>query len=114
LPGHNRKANAKRRVCRKGKAASAITTDDDASASSHDAAGSTTKLQAWSVFLKHRDVEYSVEEDQPGLWRWTIFPKIENGPKIVGEFRTREVAVAACIEEINNSIARVRLRTQRP
>jgi hypothetical protein len=66
--------------------------------------------------LKHRDVEYGVEEDQPGRWRWTIFPKIENGPRIVGEakFRTRERAVAACIEEINNSIARVRLRTQKP
>ena len=66
--------------------------------------------------LKHRDVDYVVEEDRPGIWRWIIFPKIENGPKVVGEakFRTREAAVAACIEEINNGIERVRLRAQRP
>ena len=66
--------------------------------------------------LEHRDVDYVVEEDRPGIWRWIIFPKIENGPKVVGEakFRTREAAVAACIEEINNGIERVRLRAQRP
>ena len=66
--------------------------------------------------LKHRDVDYVVEEDRPGIWRWIIFPKIENGPKVVGDakFRTREAAVAACIEEINNGIERVRLRAQRP
>jgi len=65
---------------------------------------------------KHRDVDYGVEEELPGIWRWIIYPKIENGAKVVGEpeFRTREAAVAACIEEINNSIERVRLRTQRP
>ena len=66
--------------------------------------------------MKHRDVDYGVEEDQPGRWRWIIYPKIENGPKVVGEakFRTREAAVAACIEQINNSIERVRLRAQKP
>ena len=66
--------------------------------------------------MKHRDVDYGVEEDQPGRWRWIIIPKIENGPKVVGEakFRTREAAVAACIEQINNSIERVRLRAQKP
>jgi hypothetical protein len=30
--------------------------------------------------LKHRDIEYGVEEDRPGLWRWIIYPKIEAGP----------------------------------
>jgi hypothetical protein len=65
--------------------------------------------------MKHREVDYSVEEDLPGLWRWIIYPKIEAGPKIVGDakFRSREAAVAACIEEINNGIERVRLRKRR-
>ena len=60
--------------------------------------------------MKHRNIDYGVEEDQPGLWRWIIYPKIEAGPKVVGEakHRTRERAVEACIEEINNGLERSR------
>jgi hypothetical protein len=59
--------------------------------------------------MKHRDVEYGVEEDRPGVWRWIIYPKIEVGPKIVGEakFDQREAAVSACIAEINNGLDRI-------
>jgi hypothetical protein len=59
--------------------------------------------------MKHRTVDYDVQEVQPGLWRWNIFPgnRIVRGPS---EFRTRERAVAACLAEINNGIE----RTQRP
>jgi hypothetical protein len=62
--------------------------------------------------MKHRGIDFGVEEDQPGLWRWIIYPKIEAGPKVIGEarFRSREAAVAAAIEDINNGLERIRLR----
>jgi hypothetical protein len=31
--------------------------------------------------MKHRDVDYGVEEDVPGQWRWIIYPKIEHGQR---------------------------------
>jgi hypothetical protein len=60
-------------------------------------------------------VNYGVEEDQPGIWRWIIYPKIEFGSKVVGEakYLTRERAVACAIEEINNGFERSRKRAQR-
>jgi hypothetical protein len=60
--------------------------------------------------VKHRNIDYGVEEDQPGLWRWIIYPKIEAGPKVIGEakHRTREAAVESAIEEINNGLERSR------
>ena len=62
--------------------------------------------------MKHRTVDYDVQEGQPGLWRWNIHPP---GKTILGplKFRTREMAVAACIEEINNGIERTRRRAAR-
>jgi hypothetical protein len=59
--------------------------------------------------MKHRTVDYGVEEVEPGRWRWIIRPPgrtIQGPPK----FRTREQAVAACMEEINNGIERTRRR----
>jgi hypothetical protein len=60
--------------------------------------------------VKHRGVDFDVEEDQPGLWRWKIYPKIEAGPKVIGEakYRSREAAVASCIDEINSGLERTR------
>jgi hypothetical protein len=57
--------------------------------------GNTGKQQS---NVKHRDIDYAVEEDRPGIWRWMIYPKIEAGRKVVSEpkYRTREAAVAAC------------------
>ena len=51
--------------------------------------------------MLHKGIEYDVQEDVPGLWRWIIHQKME--PDVIGEpkFRRREAAVAACIEEIN-------------
>jgi hypothetical protein len=53
--------------------------------------------------VKHRGVDFEVEEFPPSWWSWKIHPKIEAGPKAVGnmKFQTREAAVAACIVEIN-------------
>jgi hypothetical protein len=46
--------------------------------------------------MKHRTVDYDVQEVQPGRWRWNIYPG--NG-KVQGpvKFRTRELAVEACM-----------------
>jgi len=46
--------------------------------------------------MKHRTVDYDVQEVQPGLWRWNIYPegRTVQGPP---HFRTREKAVAAYI-----------------
>jgi hypothetical protein len=53
--------------------------------------------------MKHRGVNFEVEELPPSWWSWKIYPKNEAGPKVVGnmKFQTREAAVDACIVEIN-------------
>jgi hypothetical protein len=60
-------------------------------------------------FVKHRTVDYDVQEVEPGLWRWNILPgnRMVQGPP---HFRTRERAVAACHAEINDGIERTRRR----
>ena len=60
--------------------------------------------------MKHRGVEYGVEEDRPGFWRWIIYQKMEDVQKVTGEakYPSREAAVSACIEEINNGLDRGR------
>jgi hypothetical protein len=57
--------------------------------------------------MKHRTVDYDVQEVEPGLWCWNIYPegRTVQGPP---HFRTREKAVEAYIEEINNGIERTR------
>jgi hypothetical protein len=59
--------------------------------------------------MKHRNVEYSVREVEPRLWRWYVVPIwaskfVISSPK----FQSREAAVEACMEEINNAIERSR------
>jgi hypothetical protein len=58
--------------------------------------------------MKHRNVDFDVEEVEPRRWRWKIFSKTEGGPKAAGQpkYRTRELAVEASIEEINNAFER--------
>jgi hypothetical protein len=62
--------------------------------------------------VKHRGVDYGVQEDRPGLWRWIIYPQMEAGPKVIGDakHKSREAAVASAIEEINNGIERTNQR----
>jgi hypothetical protein len=59
----------------------------------------------------HRTVAYDVQEVEPGLWRWNIFPgnRMVQGPS---HFPTRELAVEACHYEINDGIERTRRRTR--
>jgi hypothetical protein len=61
--------------------------------------------------MKHRDIEYGVEEDVPGKWRWIIYPKIEAGPKVIGDakYLSSEDAVDGAIEEINDGFERSKL-----
>ena len=58
--------------------------------------------------MKHRGVDFDVEEKPPSWWHWKIYPKIESGPMVVGtmKFQTREDAIAACIAEINSGLDR--------
>jgi hypothetical protein len=65
--------------------------------------------------VKHRDVDFDVEEAQPGRWRWTIYPKMKGAPRAVGQpkYRTRELAVEASIEEINNAFERAKRAPRR-
>ena len=61
--------------------------------------------------MKHRTVDYDVQEVQPGLWRWNIYPgnrHIQGRP----QFRSRELAVAACHAEINDGIERTGRRAR--
>ena len=58
----------------------------------------------------HRTVNFDVQEVQPGLWRWNIYPgngHVQGPP----HFPSRELAVAACHAEINDGIERTRRRT---
>ena len=65
--------------------------------------------------MKHQGVDYSVEEDRPGVWRWIIYPQTEQGTKVVGDAKhhSREAAVASAIAEINNGIERSRTNAAR-
>jgi hypothetical protein len=54
--------------------------------------------------VKHRNIDYDVEEIAPAQWRWKIYPKIEIGPKETSEFGSRDAAIAACIIEIDNGL----------
>jgi hypothetical protein len=62
--------------------------------------------------MRHCTIDYDVQEVEPGLWRWNIYP---GNRKIQGpaHFRTRERAVAACLSEINDGIERTRRAARR-
>jgi hypothetical protein len=62
--------------------------------------------------MLHRAVQYDVQEVQPGLWRWNIYPgnRSVQGPV---KFRSRELAVEACHGEINDGIERTRRQAAR-
>jgi hypothetical protein len=56
--------------------------------------------------VKHRGIDFDVEEVEPSKWCWKIYPKIEAGPKVIGEalLGSRDASIAACILEINNGL----------
>jgi hypothetical protein len=56
--------------------------------------------------MKHRGVDFDVEESPPSWWRWIIYPKIKAGRKVICtmQFQTRDAAIDACIVEINSGL----------
>jgi len=61
--------------------------------------------------MKHRTIDYAVTEVEPGRWGWTIHAATYVFG--VAQHRTRELAVEACINEINNGIERTRMRASK-
>lgn len=57
----------------------------------------------------HRTVEYDVRELEPGLWLWVIEPA---GRQFISGMRwhSRDKAVEACINEIDDGLERTRSR----
>jgi hypothetical protein len=53
--------------------------------------------------MKHRGVDFDVEENPPSWWHWKIHPRTEGDLIMIAnmKFQTREAAVDACIVEIN-------------
>jgi hypothetical protein len=53
--------------------------------------------------MKHRGVDFDVEENPPSWWHWKIHPRTEGDPMLIAnmKFQTREAAVDACIVGIN-------------
>ena len=59
--------------------------------------------------MEHRNIDYTVVEEEPGRWRWKIHLGVTAATVISdAQFPTREAAVAACLEEINNGLERSR------
>ena len=52
--------------------------------------------------MKHRSIDFDVEEAAAHKWRWKIYPKIEDAPKIIGRelFDSRTSAIDGCLTEI--------------
>jgi hypothetical protein len=63
-----------------------------------------------SLLMEHRTVKYDVREIEPSRWVWIIFAANANPIVSPALFLSREAAVAACINEINNGIERTRTR----
>jgi hypothetical protein len=53
--------------------------------------------------MKHRGVDFDVEEKPPSWWHWKICPRTEGGQRVIAnmKFQTRVAVVDACIIEIN-------------
>jgi hypothetical protein len=66
--------------------------------------------------VKHRGIDFDVEEKPPSWWHWKIRPKIEASPMVVGnmKFQTRAAAIAACIVEIDSGFYRPVVARNRP
>jgi hypothetical protein len=62
--------------------------------------------------MKHRSIDYDVEEIEPGKWGWKIYQKIE--AEVIGEgrfevtsesrFASRHAAIAAYITQIDDGL----------
>ena len=60
--------------------------------------------------MKYASIDYGIQEDEPGKWRWRIYPKIEVHPKVISPdfYPDREAAEQACIQEIRRGLSESR------
>jgi hypothetical protein len=58
--------------------------------------------------MEHRSIRYEVREIEPNQWVWIILPADASSFRSSGFYRTRELAIEACIGEINNGLERSR------
>jgi hypothetical protein len=58
--------------------------------------------------MRHRGIDFDVEEKPPSWWHWEIYSKMKAIPTVVGnmKFQTRAAAIAACIVEIDSGFDR--------
>lgn len=57
--------------------------------------------------MTHRGVDFAVDLIGVGVWRWTIHPRRDDRPALIGQaWGTRHDAIAACIQEIDTLLAR--------
>jgi hypothetical protein len=72
------------------------------------AAGRDDLTESTSNTVKHRNIDYDVEEVALAQWRWKLYPKEEIGGRLTSKatFGSRDAAVAACIVEINKCFER--------
>jgi hypothetical protein len=56
--------------------------------------------------VKHRGIEFDVEEVSPSQWRWKIYQKVELGPEIISDpvYRHHAQAAVACVCKINSEL----------
>jgi hypothetical protein len=56
--------------------------------------------------VKHRGIEYGVEEVRPGAWRWIIYQMTEVGSRIMSdpEYPNQGTANIACVNKINSEL----------
>jgi len=56
--------------------------------------------------VKHRNIDYDVEEVALAQWRWKLYPKEEVAGRVTSgaTFESRDAAVEACIIEINKCV----------
>jgi hypothetical protein len=56
--------------------------------------------------VKHRGIDFDVEEVSPSQWQWKIHQKVELGPEIISDpvYRHQGQAAIACICKINSEL----------
>jgi len=56
--------------------------------------------------VKHRGIDFDVEEASPSQWRWKIYQKIEVRPTIISDpvYRNQAEANIACVNKINSEL----------
>jgi hypothetical protein len=62
--------------------------------------------KAGGLAVKHRGIDFDVEEVSPSQWRWKIYRKMAGGPDIISDpaYRNRAEAAIACANKINSEL----------